>query len=410
MRRGNLFKLLGLIVVVAVVAVLSVNPLKDPQKGIPLGLDIRGGVNILLQASPGPGEKGITNDQMDIAKTVVEKRINSIGIAEPNIQVDYANHRIYVDMAGIKNPDQAVRMLSTTAQLTFRDPNNINKVVISGSDLSNATATQNSQTGEYEVDLTFTSAGAKKFADVTSKNVGKQMPIFLDNKEEESPRIDQAITNGQAQISGGFTTFQQAADLASMLRAGALPVSLQIVSKREVGATLGADSLLQSLNAAKYGILFVLVFMVVMYRVPGLVADFSLVVYSLVVLWVLWLFHAVLTLPGIAGFILSIGMAVDFNIIIYERLKEELKAGKSLRAGIDHAFNRAFITVIDAHVTTSIAAITLLIWGTGTVQGFAVTLLIGIVASLFTAVTFTRYVLRLVAGLKSQQNLKLYGA
>ncbi len=410
MRRGNVLKLLGLIVVVAALVVVSINPLKNPQTGIPLGLDIRGGVHILLQASPGPGQGAITNQDMDTARDVVARRINGIGVSEPNIQVDYAKKRLYVDMAGIKDPEQAVKLLSTTAQLTFRDPNNINKVVLSGSDVKTAQAAQNTQTGQYVVDVTFTSAGAKKFAQLTTQNVGKQMPIFLDQKEQTSPKIDEPILNGSAEISGSFTSFADAANTANMLGSGALPVSLSIQSKEVIGPSLGADSLLASLNAAKWGIIIVLIFMVLMYRVPGLVADFSLVAYALLVLWVLWSFKAVLTLPGIAGFILSIGMAVDFNIIIYERLKEELRSGKSLRAGIDHAFNRALTTVIDAHVTTSIAAITLIIWGSGTVQGFAVTLLIGIIASLFTAIFFTRYVLRLVAGLKAEQNLKLYGA
>ena len=385
MRRGNLLKLLALIVIVAVLVTLSINPLRDPKSGIPLGLDIRGGVHLVLQASPGPGEGTVTNQDMDQAKTVVEKRVNSLGVSEPNIQVDYVKKRIYVDLAGFSKPDDAIRVLSTTAMLTFRDPNDESKVVLTGSDLKDARAGQD-QSGKFVVDVTFTSEGAKKFADITTKNVGKPMAIYLDNTKQTAPTIDEPITNGQAQISGGYQSLKAAAEVANMLRSGALPVSLKIEEYHTVGAVLGADSLMKSVSAAEWGILFVFLFMV------------------------LWSFRAVLTLPGIAGFILSIGMAVDFNIIIYERLKEELKAGKSLRAGIDHAFNRAFVTVIDAHVTTSIAAITLIFFTTGPVQGFAVTLLIGILASLFTAITFTRYVLRTVAGLKGQQNMKLYGA
>lgn len=409
MRRGNVLKLLALVVIVAVLIGISINPLRNPQTGIPLGLDIRGGVHLALQAYPGPGGGAITNDDMDKAKTIVEKRVNSLGISEPNVQVDYAKKRVLVDLAGIANPDDAVKLLSTTAKLTFRDPNNVNKIVLDGSDLKDATAGQNQQTGDYVVEVTFTSDGAKKFADITTKSVGKQMPIYLDEKMQTDPRIDEPITNGQAEIRGGYTSLKEAADTANMLRSGALPVSLKIEEKRQVGALLGADSLMKSLNAAKWGILFVFIFMILFYRVPGFIADFSLLVYTLIVLWVLWFFKAVLTLPGMAGLILSVGMAVDFNIIIYERLKEELRAGKTLRTAIDAAFNRAFITVIDAHVTTSIAAITLIFLGTGPIQGFAVTLLIGIVASLFTAITFTRYVLHLVAGLKTQQSTKLYG-
>lgn len=410
MRRGNLLKLLGLIILVAVVAFLSIGKLKDPKQGIRLGLDIRGGVNLVLQAYPGPGKAEITKDDLDVARTVVEKRVNASGVSEPNIQVDYIKKRIFLDLAGIENIDEAVRLLSTTAQLTFRDPDDETKVVLTGADLKDARAGTNPSTGEPVVDVTFSSEGAKKFGEITSKNIGKFMAIYLDTEKQTAPKIINAITNGQAQISGGYANIKEAADVANMLRSGALPVSLKIEERRQVGALLGADSLMKSLNAAKWGILFVFVFMIIWYRVPGLVANFSLIVYALIVLWVMWMFKAVLTLPGLAGFVLSIGMAVDFNIIIYERLKEELRAGKSLRAAIDHAFNRAFITVIDAHVTTSIAAVVLILWGTTLIQGFAITLLIGIIASLFTAITFTRLVLRIVAGLKGQQNLKLYGA
>jgi len=410
MHRGNILKLLGLIVLVAVITFISINPLTNTKTGIRLGLDIKGGVNLVLQAYPGPGKTDISKDDMDVARTVVEKRVNASGVSEPNIQVDYVKKRIYLDLAGISNIDEAVRLLSTTAQLTFRDPNDETKVVLSGADLKDARAGTKPNTGEPVVDVTFTADGAKKFADITSKNVGKYMAIYLDDKKQTAPRIDEAIPNGQAQISGGYKDLKEAAEVANMLRSGALPVSLKIEERRQVGALLGADSLMKSLNAAKWGIAIVFVFVIFWYRVPGLVAVFSLIVYGLLVLWVMWAFRAVLTLPGMAGFVLSIGMAVDFNIIIYERLKEELRSGKSLRAGIDHAFNRAFITVIDAHVTTSIAAIVLIMWGTTLIQGFAITLLIGIVASLFTAITFTRLVLRIVAGLKGQQNLKLYGA
>ncbi len=409
MRRGNLLKLLALVVLVALAAVLSINPLKDPDKGMRLGLDIRGGVHLALQAYPGPGGGQITKDDMDRAKTIVAKRVDGMGVSEPHIVVDYNAKRIFVDLAGVKNPEDAVKVIASTAQLTFRDPADKNKVVMTGDQLKDAKPGQNQQTGEYVVEISFNSEGAKKFADLTTKYVGKQMPIYLDQNEVSSPRIDEPITGGQAEIRGGFKSLQEVADTANVLRSGALPVSLNIEEKRQVGATLGTDSLMKSINAAKYGIALVFIFMLIWYRVPGIVADISLIVYVIIVLWVLKAFGAVLTLPGLAGLILSVGMAVDFNIIIYERLKEELKTGKSLRAAIDAAFNRAFVTVIDAHVTTSIAGVTLYALGTGPIQGFALTLLIGIVASLFTALTFTRYVLHLVAGLKSEQSTKLYG-
>lgn len=404
MKRGNILKLLVLVLVVAAAVVFSIRPLTDPVSGIPLGLDLRGGVHLVLQAEPGKNGK-ITKDDIDKAKAIIEKRVNEMGVSEPVVQADYQKDRIIVDLAGIQNPDQAVNILKTTAQLTFRDPKG--NVVLQGDELQDATAGPG-QNGDYVVNITFTSDGAKKFAALTTKYLGQKIGIYLDNKLLQDPVVQSPITNGQGEITG-YSSLQEAANYAVLLRSGALPVSLSIAEKNEVGATLGVDSLHKSIMAGIFGLAFIFLFMLVFYRLPGVVADFSLVVYALLVLWALWSFRAVLTLPGIAGFILSIGMAVDFNIIIYERVKEELRIGKSLRAAVESGFSRAFITVIDAHVTTLIAAITLYIKGTGSIQGFALTLGIGIVASLFTAIAFTRFVLRLLVGINPKMNTFWYG-
>lgn len=404
MRRRNILKLVVLVLLVAAAAALSIPVLSDPVKGIPLGLDLRGGVHLVLQAEQGKDGKAITKDDMDNAKAIISKRVNDLGVSEPILQVDYNNKRIIVDLAGIQDPDKAVEVLKTTAKLTFRDPSG--NVVLQGDELKDARA-GTSQSG-YVVNLTFSSDGAQKFAALTQKYLNQRIGVYLDDKLLTNPTVNSVISNGQAEITG-YDSLDSAANDAVLMRSGSLPVSMSIAEKRQVGASLGVDSLHKSIYAGIYGLIFIFLFMLVFYRLPGSVADFSLIVYALIVLWVLWLFNAVLTLPGIAGFILSIGMAVDFNIIIYERVKEEIRLGKSLRASVESGFSRAFITVIDAHVTTLIAAVTLYFLGTGSIKGFAITLGIGILASLFTAITFTRLILRWVVGINPQTNTAWYG-
>jgi preprotein translocase subunit SecD len=225
-----------------------------------------------------------------------------------------------------------------------------------------------------------------------------------------APVVKEPITTGDAVISGGYQSLEEAQHEAILLRSGALPVKVKLLEKRTVGPLLGKDSLDRSLKAGIFGILLIFVFMVAYYRVPGVIADLSLVVYGLLVAGIFLLIKATLTLPGIAGFILSVGMAVDANIIVYERLKEELRAGKTLRAAIDAGFKHAFRTILDANVTTLIAAAVLYYFGSGPIRGFAVTLSIGILTSMFTAVTFTRYLLHLLASSRLVLNPKAYGA
>lgn len=405
MRRGNIIKLAALVLLVALAVAFSIQPLTDTTKGIPLGLDLRGGVHLVLQAEPGTDGKAITKDEMDKAKAIISKRVNDLGVSEPYIQADYAKNRIIVDLAGIQDPDKAVSVLKTTAKLTFRDPQG--NVVLQGEELKDARAGQN-QRGEYVVNLTFSPDGTKKFADLTTKFVKQNISIYLDDKMLQNPNVNEPITNGQAEITG-YSSLEDAANYAVLFRSGSLPVSMTIAEKRQVGASLGVDSLNKSIKAGIYGLVFILLFMLAFYRLPGLVANFTLVVFALIVLWALWLFRAVLTLPGIAGFVLSIGMAVDLNIIVYERIKEELRLGKSLRAAVEAGFSRAFITVFDSNITTMFAAATLFFLGTGSIKGFAITLGIGIIASLFTAITFTRMVLRWIVGISPRMSSFWFG-
>ena len=405
MRRGNIIKLVALVLLVAAAVALSIKPLVDPVKGIPLGLDLRGGVHLVLQAEQDKDGNPITKDDIDKAKAIISNRVNALGVSEPIVQADYAKKRIVIDLAGVNDPDKAVNILKTTAKLTFRDPQG--NVVLQGDELKDARAGQGDSNQGFVVNLTFSSVGTKNFADLTTKYIGQQIGIYLDDKLLKNPQVEMQITNGQAFIDN-YATLEDAANDAVLMRSGSLPVSMSIAEKRQVGASLGVDSLNRSIQAGLYGLIFIFIFMLVFYHLPGVVADFSLIVYALIVLWV-FSFGVVLTLPGIAGFILSIGMAVDFNIIIYERVKDEIRAGKSLRAGVESGFSRAFVTVIDAHVTTLIAALTLYMFGTGSIRGFALTLAIGILASLFTAISFTRLVLRLTVGINPKMNTRWFG-
>lgn len=405
MKRGSILKLIAVVVLLAVAVALSVQPLTDAENGLRLGLDLRGGVHLVLQAEPGPDGAPVTKEDMEKAKGIIEKRVNEMGLSEPIVQTDMDKKRVIVDLAGVQDPDKAVEVLKTTAKLTFKDPQG--NVVLEGSDLKDARAGTGAQ-GGYVVNLTFSTEGAKKFADVTAKNIGQRIGIYLDDQLLQNPTVQSAIPNGQAEITG-YSSLEEAANYAVLLRSGSLPVSMSIAEKRQVGASLGVDSLQKSIQAGIYGLGFIVLFMLVMYRLPGLVANLSLVLYALIVLWVLKGFNAVLTLPGIAGFILSIGMAVDLNIIVYERIKEEIRLGKSLRAAVEAGFSRAFITVFDSNITTMFAAATLFFLGTSAIKGFAITLAIGILASLFTAVTFTRMILRWIVGISPRMNTFWFG-
>jgi len=408
MKRGNIIKLAIAVILVAAAVFFSIQPLTDPENGIPLGLDLRGGVHLVLQAEQGKDGAPVTEEDMAKAKAIIDQRVNGLGVAEPYIQVDNDRKRIIVELAGIDDPDKAVNILKTTAKLTFRDAEG--NILLDGSKLKDAKAGVDTSSGrtDYVVHITFTPEGASEFAKITTDFLGKNIGIYLDENMIQNPEVRNPIVNGEGQIQG-YSSLEEAAQYAVLLRSGALPVSMSIAEKRQVGALLGVDSLNKSLNACLYAVIFIFLFMLVLYRLPGLVADFSLVLFSLIVLWLLYAFGSVLTLPGIAGFVLSLGMAVDLNIIVYERIKEEIKLGKSLRAAVDAGFSRAFLTVFDSNITTLFAAAALFLLGSSSIKGFAVTLIIGIAASLFTAITFTRWIMRWIVGINPRLSKSLFG-
>ena len=457
------------------------------------GLDLQGGLEVLLQAAPLEGQT-VTADSMQAVQLVVEKRINGFGVSEPLVQ-QVGGNRIAVQLPGVQNPDLAIKTFGETGQLEFVDTGtqslpvatlisttafvtgsiplatsvvptttapltatatatlsptptvaatvtgttNITATptitstepvtpttpltptqtalgpfptIMTGVHLQSASLGFNSQTGEPLISFVLTGDGAKIFADYTTKNVGKYLTIVIDKRVISSPVIQGPIPSGQGQISGRFTR-EEAKALAVQLSYGALPVPLRVLSSRTVGPTLGQDSINKSLIAGIIGISMVVVFMLLYYRLPGFLADLALILYGLLVLAIFKLLPVTLTLAGIAGFVLSIGLAVDANILIFERMKEELRAGRTLRAAMRAGFDRAWPSIRDSNASTLITC-AILFWfgsnfGASIVAGFALTLAVGVLVSLFTAIFVTRNLLTLVMDLDLADNHWWFG-
>lgn len=357
-----------------------------------LGLDLKGGVYQVLEgveSDLGP----VTPEAIQQAKAVIENRINKLGVSEPVVQIDGQN-RIVVQLADVKDTEQAKAIIGKTAALSFVGPDG--KVVLDGKDVEKASAA--SQNGsQFVVVLKLKGEGPKKFEEATTKFIGQPITIKLDEDIISAPTVQGAIPAGsEATITGNFDA-KGAQNLADLINGGALPIKLEVKESRVVSATLGSDSLSRSAMAGGIGILFVLIFMVVLYRLPGLMADLALLIYAVLTVAFLIAINSVMTLPGLAGLLLSIGMAVDGNVLINERIKEELQNGKGLRSSIDAGFHRAVWTVVDSQVTTLIAGVILWYFGTGPVKGFALTLSVGTVLSMFTSITVSKWLINLVA-------------
>ena len=385
MRWSELGKFL--IVALAIVGgfCMYIRPLASSVKQ---GLDLQGGTHVVLQAVDTPQLK-VNDDALDRATHIIERRVNALGLTEPVVQRQ-GRDRIIVELPGVKDPEKAINMLGKTAMLEFKDPNN--KTVLTGMDLKDARAVIGNG-NQPLVSMEFSDEGGQKFADVTARNVGKRIAITLDGEILTAPVVQEAITGGRAQITGN-RTMEEAQHLAILLRSGSLPVKLEIIENRTVGPTLGQDSKEASQKAFLIGVAGVFIFMVLFYRLSGIVADIALLLYTMLLLLVMRYLNATLTLPGMAGIILSIGMAVDANVLIFERFKEEIRAGKSLRKAMDTGFGRALVTILDSNITTLMACAVLFYLGTGPIKGFAVTLSIGVILSMFTAVTVTKFLLK----------------
>lgn len=401
MRWGNLSKFLAVVLIILAAAGYYMLPL---ALSIKQGLDLQGGTHVVLEASD-TTEAKVNDDAMQRVVHILERRINELGLTEPIVQRQ-GDRRVIVELPGVKDPEKAIEMLGRTALMEFQDESGA--VVLTGKDLKDAKA-QIDPNGQKLVAIEFTSEGAKKFADLTSKNVGKHIAILLDKQILTNPVVQEAIPNGKAVISGN-RSIEEAERLAILLRSGALPVKVDVLETRTVGPTLGEDSKAKSMHAFIIGIACIVIFMLLFYRLSGFVANVSLILYVMLLLLGLKMLNATLTLPGIAGIILSMGMAVDANVLIFERFKEECRNGKTLRAAMDAGFSRAFATIIDTNVTHVIAAAVLFFLGTGPIKGFAVTLGLGIVLSLFTAVTATRFILKMLIHANVIKNSKFFGA
>jgi len=398
-----------------------------------LGLDLQGGTRLVFEGQDTEKVK-VNDDSMAGVVAVIRNRIDALGVAEPVIQRKGRTQAI-VELPGVKDPDRAIKLIGDTALLEFveaewtsaseavltpekvkefygqdaylakvpevRDgqvvserPIILKKTTLTGADLKMAYP-QIDEYGNPCVGFELNPDGAKAFAELTSRHIEKPIAILLDKKIISAPNVKTPITEGKGIITGSFSP-EEVKDMVIKLKAGALPVPVKMVETRIVGPTLGKDSIDKGILAGLVGFAFIIIFMILYYRLPGFLADLALVIYVLLTLSVLSLLRATLTLPGIAGFLLSIGMAVDANVIIFERLKEELRSGKTIKIAVESAFERAFAAILDSNVTTIIAAATLFFVGTGTIRGFAITLSIGILASMFTAIVLTRMLMDLM--------------
>lgn len=398
MQRGSGWRLLGiLLVVAAAAAVLYTTPIR-------WGLDLQGGVQVVLEAQETEGVR-ITDSVMERAVAVIERRVNALGVAEPVIQRQ-GDRRIIVELPGVHDHEQAIQTIGKTALLEFKDP--AGNTVFTGAQLRTATLTTD-EYGRPAVSIELNREGAAQFAQLTARYLHTSpLPIVLDGEVLVAPVPQSVINDGRALITGNFT-LEEARNLAILLQSGALPVPLEVMEVRNVGPALGRESVQKSLAAGIIGVALVAAYMVLYYRLPGGVADAALAMYVVLLLGLLVGLRATLTLPGLAGFVLSIGMAVDANVIIFERVKEELRAGKRLRASIETGWKRAFVAIFDANVTTLISAVILMYFGTGPVRGFAVTLSLGVLVSMFTAIVVTRTLLLALVDRNPDRFVRYFG-
>jgi len=444
LRRNTVRMLIVVIVIAAITGWIAwptnneinlATPLFTYRRDIPIreGLDLQGGIQVLLQADVPPGQQ-IDIDSMKAARQVIENRVNALGVSEPLVQLAQ-NNRIIVELPGVKDPETAIKTFGSTGLLEFVDagstplatgwvvntslgpappdaqpapgappgPPEIRqqtfKTIVQGKDLSTASVGFDQTTNRPEVIFAFKDEGAKAFGDFTQSNVGKYLAITLDKRVLSAPVIQSPILGGNGRITGRFS-LEEVQNIVIQLKYGALPVPLKVVQNRTIGPTLGQDSVHKSVIAGAIGLAIVAGFMILNYRLPGVLATVALVIYAAITFALFKLIPVTLTLAGIAGFILSIGMAVDANILIFERMKEELRAGRSTASALDTGFARAWTSIRDSNVSTLITC-AILFWfgatfGASIIQGFALTLALGVIVSMFTAITVTRTFLRVL--------------
>lgn len=398
--------------VIIALSVISIAIIK--LKPIPLGLDLVGGSRIVLEAQTTQNIPTIDNDTMDGLKAAIENRVNALGVSETMVQ-RLGEKRLLIEIPNVADPKYAREIIGETAELDFKQPIiDKNGAVIgwessglSGDDLKKAELGAD-VAGNWMISLHFNLKGAEKFAKLTEKYIHYPIAIYFNGENISEPVVQSKITAGDAQITGKFSK-EEAKKVVDFLNAGALPVPAKIIEENIVGPTLGADSLDKSKFAGIIGLSAVMIFMIIWYRVPGLIADIALIIYSLIVFAIFKTIPVTLTLAGIAGFILSIGMAVDANILIFERTKEELKAGRTLFTAINSGFDRAWSSIFDSNMSTIITCVILYFLGSNIVKGFALTLAIGVLVSMFSAITVTKNFMHLMFGTGQLKHPALFG-
>lgn len=408
MKTKSLVTLCVTVLLVVLVGLLAINGaqvgkyiLKPVGQAISLGLDLRGGIYAVYL-----GDTTAENfeEQMDATVTIMRNRLTSAGYTEANI-TRQGSDRIRIEIPDVKDPNEILEIVGTPAHLEFLDPNG--EVIMEGKDIVTAVPMINSSDNSYYVYFELSEEGKAAFAEATTNHVGEVISIVLDDTVISAPEVQSAITEGSGQISGQFTQ-EEVINLANLIMSGALPLDIQLIESSAVSATLGVEALDTSVLAGIIGVIIIMLFMLAVYRLPGLMADIALCIYMLIVFYALALVPGVqLTLPGIAGIVLGIGMAVDGNVIIFERFREELKGGRSVKMAVQRGYKNALSSIIDSNVTTIIAAVVLMYFGTGSIKGFAITLLIGVVTSMISSIFITRFLLNKVTDL-GVKNVKLY--
>jgi preprotein translocase subunit SecD len=374
---------------------------KSFGQSINRGLDLQGGLSILEEIV---SNDKVSNDTINRTKSLIETRVNKLGVSETSVTVE-GEKRIRIDIPGKFDAKSINDTLVKTGKLTFKDPDG--NEILTGADVKNSTAYVDDK-GAAIIGLEMNEDGTKKFADATTKFLGKKISIYMDEELLTDPTVQVVISDGKATITGQ-RTLEEAKKVSAMIQSGALPVELKAVSVKTVGATLGKEAVPNSLKAGAVGIGLILLFMAIYYKVPGLMADIALVIFILLVLYVFVAIKVTLSLPGIAAFLLTVGMAVDANVLIFERIREELRAGKSVKTSVDSGFHRALSSILDSNITTIIAAIVLYYLGTGAVKGFAVTLMIGVLVSMFSAIFITKFFMKLALDMGIMNKPSLFG-
>lgn len=397
LQRANAWRVL-VIAAIAVTAGLVVYFMP-----VHLGLDLQGGVHVVLEGQP-TGGVPINAETIDQTIKVIERRIDALGVTEPLVQRQGSN-RIIVELPGISDAQEAIDAIGKTALLEFQNP--LGQTVMTGAHLRDAQVTQD-QFGRWAIGFQLDREGTATFRELTQLYRGQTISIVLDGDVLMAPTVNTVITDGEGIIEGAFS-IEEAQNYVLLLRSGALPIPLEILHTRHIGPTLGEQSIQNGLRAGVAGTVAVFLFMLAYYRLPGLAANVALSIYILTLVAAIILLRATLTLPGIAGLVLSIGMAVDANVIIFERIKEELQSGKRLRVGIQDGWKQAFSAILDSNVTTLITAGVLFWLGTGPVRGFAVTLSLGIAISMFSALFVTRVLLTTVVDKNPDRFVKYFG-